>query len=77
LTSFPNDLTSSSHYDRWGGGTLQIAIVPVCHCEERWRRGNLLKSAPIMGIAASLSLLAMTAKGFAGASPVIMRTAVI
>jgi hypothetical protein len=28
-----------------------------------------------MGIAASLSLLAMTAKGFADASPVIMRTA--
>jgi hypothetical protein len=31
-----------------------------CHCEERWRRGNLLKSAPIKGLAASLSLLAMT-----------------
>jgi hypothetical protein len=28
-----------------------------------------------MGVAASLSLLAMTVKGFAYASPVIMRTA--
>jgi hypothetical protein len=27
--------SSSSHYDRWGGGTLQIVIAPVCHCEER------------------------------------------
>jgi hypothetical protein len=26
---------SSSHYDRWGGSTLQIVIAPSCHCEER------------------------------------------
>jgi hypothetical protein len=36
---------------------------------------NPLTSAPIKEVAASLSLLAMTAKGLADGSPVIMRTA--
>jgi hypothetical protein len=41
---------SSSRYGRRGGGKPQIVLGPVC--EERLRRGNLLKSAPIKGIAA-------------------------
>jgi hypothetical protein len=53
------------------------SVAGPCHREERSDAAISLTVRTFMGIAASLALLAMTAKGFADASPGIKRTAAL